>query len=165
LTDGGGDAVKKRVYIETSIASYLTARPSRDLIQAARQQITTDWWEDRRSEFDLFVSQYVIDEAGDGDIDAASRRLKLLDGLPLLESTEEAVELGEVLLSEGVVPQKAVTDALHIAIATIHKMNVLLTWNCKHLANAEILGELSRVIRSRGYEPPVICTPDELMGD
>jgi hypothetical protein len=157
--------VKKRVYIETSIASYLTARPSRDFIQAARQQITRDWWEDRRNEFDLFVSQYVLDEAGDGDIVAARRRLELLDELPLLESTEEAVELGEALLFEGAVPKKAATDALHIAVATIHKMNVLLTWNCKHLANAEILGDVARVIRSIGYEPPVICTPDELMGE
>jgi hypothetical protein len=157
--------VKKRVYIETSIASYLAARPSRDLIQAARQQITNDWWEDRRREFELFVSQYVLDEAGDGDLAAARRRLELLDGLPVLQTTDEATDLGEALLAERVVPQKSVTDALHIAVATVHEMDVLLTWNCKHLANAEILGEVGRVIRSRGYEPPVICTPDELMGE
>jgi hypothetical protein len=157
--------VKKRVYLETSIASYLAARPSRDLIQAARQQITSDWWEDRRNEFDLFISQYVLDEAGDGDVVAARRRLEVLDGLSLLETTEEAIDLAEVLISEKAVPSKAATDALHIAVATVHEMNVLLTWNCKHLANAEMLGEVSRVIRSREYEPPVICTPDELMGE
>ena len=112
--------MKKRVYIETSIVSYLSARPSRDLIQAARQQITVDWREDRRREFELFVSQYVLDEAGDGDADAARRRLNLLDGLPLLETTGEAVELGEALIAEGAVPNKAVTDALHIAVATVH---------------------------------------------
>jgi len=156
--------MNKSVYIETSIVSYLTARPSRDLIQAARQQITNAWWEERRSEFDLFVSQYVIDEAGDGDIIAARRRLELLDGLPLLETTEEAMELGDALIRKGAIPQKAVTDALHIAIATIHEINILLTWNCTHLANAEILGEVARIVRSEGYEPPVICTPDELMG-
>ncbi len=157
--------MKKRVYIETSIVSYLSARPSRDLIQAARQQITVDWWEDRRREFVLFVSQYVLDEAGDGDADAARRRLNLLDGLPLLETTGEAVELGEALIAEGAVPNKAVTDALHIAVATVHEMDILLTWNCQHLANAEILGAVSRIVRSKGYEPPVICTPDELMGE
>jgi predicted nucleic acid-binding protein len=157
--------MKKRVYIETSIPSYLTARPSRDLIQAARQQITNEWWEDRRREFDLFVSQYVLDEAGDGDIIAAKRRLEFLDGLPLLETTEDAIELGEALITEKAIPQKAVTDALHIAIATVHEMNILLTWNCKHLANAEILEEVTRVLRSREYNSPVICTPDELMGE
>jgi predicted nucleic acid-binding protein len=157
--------MKKRVYIETSIASYLTARPSRDLIQAARQQITNDWWEDRRSEFDLFISQYVLDEAEGGDVIAARRRLELLDGLPLLETTEEAMDLGESLITTGAIPKKAVTDALHVAIATVHEMNVLLTWNCTHLANAEMLGEVAKVLRSRGYEPPVICTPDELMGE
>ena len=157
--------MKKRVYIETSIASYLTARPSRDLIQAARQQITNDWWEDRRSEFELFVSQYVLDEAGGGDLAAARRRLELLSELPVLRTTEEAKDLAEALLADGVLPRKAATDALHIAMSTVHELNVLLTWNCKHLANAEILGEVGRVIRSRGYEPPVICTPDELMGE
>jgi len=157
--------VKTRVYVETSIVSYLAARPSRDLIQAARQQITTEWWEYRRSEFDLFVSQYVLDEAGGGDADAARRRLKLLDELPLLPTSQEAIKLGEFLIAEGVVPQRAATDALHIAVATVHEMNVLLTWNCTHLANAEILGPLSRAIRSRAYESPVICTPDELMGE
>ena len=157
--------MKKRVYIETSIASYLTARPSRDLIQAARQQITTDWWEDRRSEFELFVSQYVLDEAGEGDLAAARRRLELLSGLPVLRTAEEATDLAEALLADGVLPRKAATDALHIAVLTVHELNILLTWNCKHLANAEILGEVGRNLRSRGYEPPVICTPDELMGE
>ena len=157
--------MKRRVYIETSIVSYLTARPSRDLIRAARQQITHDWWEDRKQEFDLFVSQYVLDEAGDGDPDAARERLEALDGLPLLETTDEAVELGEALIAQGAIPKQAATDALHIAVATVHTIEILLTWNCRHMANAEILGVVSRVIRSMGYEPPVICTPDELMGE
>ncbi len=157
--------MKKRVYIETSVVSYVTARPSRDLIQAARQQITNDWWEDRRSEFDLYVSQYVLDEAGGGDLTESRRRLQLLDGTPVLQTTDEALELGEAIIAEGGVPKKAVTDALHIAVATVHEMDVLLTWNCKHLANAEMLGKIGRIIRSHGCEPPVICTPDELMGE
>lgn len=157
--------MKKSVYIETSIASYVTARPSRDLIQAARQHITNEWWEYRRSDFNLFISQHVLDEAGDGDLEASRRRLELLEGLPLLQSTEEAVLLAEALIVKGPLPQKAATDALHIAVATIHEINVLLTWNCSHLANAELLGDVQRVIRSLGYEPPMICTPDELMGE
>ena len=103
--------MKKRVYIETSIASYLTARPSRDLIQAARQQITNDWWEDRKSEFELFVSQYVLDEAGEGDLAAAKRRLELLSELALLDATEEIDELGGALITAGPIPQKAAIDA------------------------------------------------------
>jgi hypothetical protein len=157
--------VKKRVYIETSIVSYLTARPSRDLIQAARQQITSDWWEDRKGEFDLFVSQYVLDEAGDGDLAAARRRLELLNELAMLDATEETEELGRALITEGPIPQKATIDALHIAVAAVHEMDILLTWNCKHLANVELFREVERVIRSFGYEPPMICTPDELMGE
>jgi hypothetical protein len=91
--------------------------------------------------------------------------LELLEALPLLETTEDAIKLSESLISDNVVPQKAVTDALHIAVATVHEMDVLLTWNCKHLANAEILGAVAKTIRTSGFEPPVICTPDELMGE
>jgi hypothetical protein len=134
------------------------------LIQAARQQITSDWWEDRKDEFDLFISQHVLDEAGDGDLTAARRRLELLNGLSLLDATEETDELGKALITEGPIPQKAAIDALHIAVAAVHEMDILLTWNCKHLANVELFREVDRVIRSFGYEPPMICTPDELMG-
>jgi hypothetical protein len=157
--------VKKRVYIETSIVSYLTARPSRDLVQAARQQITNDWWEDRRGEFDLFISQYVLDEAGRGDLTAAQWRLELLSELSLLDAAEETDELGDALITEGPIPSKAAIDALHIAVAAVHEMNVLLTWNCRHLANVELFRDVERVIRSFGYDPPMICTPDELMGE
>ena len=157
--------VKKHIYIETTILSYLTSRPSRDLIQAARQQITRDWWEDRRADFDLCISQFVVDEAGDGDEEAARRRLSLLEGLPLLETNDWCVELAQALIHERILPRKAATDAYHIAVATVHEMAVLLTWNCAHLANAEILGDIARLVRSKGYEPPVICTPEELMGE
>lgn len=155
---------KQRVYIETSIVSYLTARPSRDLIQAARQYITSAWWQERGRDFDLFVSQYVLDEAADGDLTASRRRLELLGELSLLDATEETDELGGALITEGPIPHKAAIDALHIAVATVHEMDILLTWNCTHLANVELFREVDRVIRSFGYEPPMICTPDELMG-
>ena len=157
--------MKRRVYIETSIVSYLTARPSRDLIQAARQHITSEWWQERRREFDLCVSQYVFDEAGNGDLIMARQRLELISDLAMLDATEEADELGRALIAEGPIPRKAAIDALHIAVATVHEVNVLLTWNCRHLANVELFRDVERVIRSFGYEPPMICTPDELMGE
>jgi len=155
----------KHVYIETTIVSYLTARPTRDLIQAARQELTREWWETRRGGFDTFASQLVIDEAGDGDPDAAQRRLALLEGVPLLDLTDEATVLGAALVEEGIIPAKAATDALHVAVSAVHEVDILLTWNCRHLANGEILGEIFRLVRSRGCEPPIICTPEELMGE
>ncbi len=157
--------MKQRVYIETSVVSYLTARPSRDLIDAARQELTREWWNERKEAFDLYISQFVLDEAGDGDADAARRRLLLLEEIPLLETTQEVVALGKALVQEDVLPQKAAVDAFHIATATVHGMDVLLTWNCRHLANGEILGAVGRLVIAKGYDSPVICTPEGMMGE
>jgi hypothetical protein len=157
--------MKLKVYIETSVISYLTARPSRDLITAAHQQLTIDWWEDRRADFDLYVSQLVIREASAGDENAASRRLEIIKPMPLLELNEEALALARSLLEDGPLPAKASEDALHIAIAAVHGMDFLLTWNCKHIANAEMRGLIEGVCRSKGYEPPITCTPEELLGE
>ncbi len=153
------------VYLETSIPSYLKARPSRDLVIAARQQTTRDWWDFRRGDFALHISQLVLDEAGEGDREAAAERLEAVRGIPILDVSEPAVGLAETLLQAGVFPEKAARDALHLAVASAHGMDILLTWNCTHLANAEIMGTLADAILSEGYEPPIICTPDELMGD
>ncbi len=157
--------MKKSIYLETTIPSYLTSRPSRDLVRAARQQITREWWDTRRHEFELCVSQFVVDEAGDGDPDTARRRLELLQDVPLLEAVVPAFELAQALTRERALPEKAATDALHVAMATVHDVDVLLTWNCTHLANPELLGGVFRVIWSEGYRPPVICTPGEMMGE
>ncbi|MBE3123339.1 MAG: type II toxin-antitoxin system VapC family toxin [Planctomycetes bacterium] len=157
--------MKPRVYLETTIVSYLTARPSRDLILAAHQEVTREWWHGQREQFGLYVSQFVLDEAGDGDATAAAERLKLLKGLPLLPLTDEVRDVATGLLDAGVLPPKAQADGVHIAVATVHEMDVLLTWNCRHLANGVILGNVGRHLRSRGYEVPIICTPEELMGE
>lgn len=155
--------MKPKVYLETTIISYLTARLSRDIIIAAHQELTNEWWENRRKRFDLFVSQLVIQEAKAGDKDAAQKRLDILEPIPLLELNEKAISLARILL-DGVIPQKAVEDALHIAVATIHGMDYLLTWNCKHIANAEKEHAIASICRSNNFEPPIICTPEELMG-
>ena len=155
--------MKLKVYLETTIVSYLTARPSRDLITAAHQQITQQWWQTQRARFDLFVAPPVMQEAQAGDPDAAARRIAALHGIPLLTLSEEAAGLAQALIQPGPLPTKAVVDALHIAIAAVNGMHYLLTWNCTHIANAAIRSDIEDVCRARGYEPPVICTPEELL--
>jgi len=152
-----------RVYVETSVISYLTSRPSRDLIVAANQQITRDWWENRRVEFELFISQLVVQEASAGDENAAEYRLRAIDEMPLLELDQNALTLAEALVRDGPIPHEAVEDALHIAVATVNGLEYLLTWNFKHIANATMRYKIERVCRSQGYEPPIICTPQELL--
>lgn len=154
--------MKPRVYVETTVLSYLTGPPSRDLIIAAHQQITREWWEGRKR-FDLYASQIVVQEARGGDPKAASSRLKILEGISILELTPESRDLAKRLLTQGPIPQKAALDALHIAIAVVSGMDFLVTWNCTHIANAAMRIMIEGVCRSLGYEPSVICTPEELM--
>jgi predicted nucleic acid-binding protein len=157
--------MKSRLYLETTIPSYLTSRPSRDLIVAGHQQVTREWWERRRDTFQLYISQLVIDEAGAGDLMAARERLKTLLDLPVLDITPEVVALASGILASGRVPRKAATDAAHIAIAAVHGMDFLLTWNCVHIANAANAKALASICREHACECPVICTPEELMGE
>jgi predicted nucleic acid-binding protein len=153
--------MKAKVYIETSIVSYLTARPSRDVVQAAHQKLTRTWWEGR-AQFSLFVSEVVLREASAGDPKAAARRLNELEGVAVLGVSEEATNVAEALLLGGGLPRRAELDAFHIAVAAAHGMDFLLTWNCKHIANATMRGKIEKLCRSAGFEPPIICTPEEL---
>ena len=155
--------MKPRVYMETTIPSYLTAWPSQEVVTAGHQQTTRDWWTTRRDNFDLFVPQFVIDEASLGDSDAAARRLEALANLSLLEPGDDVYQLADKLVKEVPLPAKAAADSLHIAVATVNGMDYLLTWNCTHIANAELRARIEKVCRDAGYEPPVICTPEELM--
>ena len=155
----------KRVYIETTIPSYLAAWPSRDLIQAARQQITHDWWNQQRRHFDLCISQIVLDEAAAGDADAAARRLAFLQNLPLLDLTEAVPVVAKAIMSSGLLPEKATRDAVHIAVSSVHRIDILLTWNCQHIANAAIMRELGEIVAQCDCEMPILCTPEELLGD
>lgn len=153
---------KPRVYVETSVLSCLTASPSRDLVQAAHQQITIEWWS-RRDLFELVVSDAVLAEAGRGDPAAANRRIAAAGDLAVLAVTNEAQFLARQLLAAAVMPPKAAIDAAHVAIATVHGVNFLLTWNCTHIANAVMRERIEAVCRQAGFRPPVICTPEELM--
>lgn len=157
--------MKPKIYIETSIVSYLTSKPSRDIIIAAHQQITNNWWENQRVEYDLYTSQIVVDEASAGDPKAAHERLEKLNYLSLLEITDEIIGLSEKLMENKCLPPKAVEDSLHIAIASIHNMDYLLTWNCKHIANAKMRPLIEKVIYDSGFLAPIICTPEELLGE
>ncbi len=155
--------MKPTVYVETSVVSYLTARPSRDVVVAAYQEVTRDWWHTAPNRFMLYASALVISEARSGDSEAARGRLEVLGTLPLLDATGPAVELTEKLLDEGAVPRTAAEDAAHIAIAAANGVDYLVTWNFRHIANATMRSRIEDVCRRSGYGPPVICTPSELV--
>ena len=155
--------MKPRVYLETSVVSYLVGRLSRDVVVLGNQELTRDWWANRRAEYDLFISEIVIGEAAIGDPDLARQRLQLTENLFLLSVTEEAERLAPLLLKAAALAANAETDALHMAVAAVHGMDYLLSWNCSHIANATIRRAIEKQCRVSGYEPPVICTPQELV--
>lgn len=152
------------VYIETTIISYLTARPRRDIVIRAHQRLTREWWRDRRREFDLFISPLVLQEARMGDRALARRRVRVLHEIPALAVTPDAVSLARLLVRRGPIPARAEVDALHIATAAIHGTDYLLTWNCRHIANALMRSRIETLCRTAGLEPPIMCTPEELTG-
>ena len=155
--------MKPSVYIETTIISYLTAWRSPHLIMAAHQEATRDWWDDERHHFDLFVSEAVIQEASAGDSEATSRRLGAIRGIPEFQITNEARYLAKALIRNGKLPDKAGMDALHISVATANGADYLLTWNCRHIANATLQRSMREICEDAGYILPIICTPLELI--
>lgn len=157
--------MSETVYIETSVIGYLTARSTKNLIVAANIEITRDWWEFRRNEFILYTSEAVLDEVAKGDTGFACQRLEILRDFPLLALNQAVQGLAVQFLTRSNLPPKAKVDAIHIAAATVHGMDYLLTWNCKHIANAQIQGKLAEISLELGYVLPILCTPNELMGD
>ena len=153
----------RTVYIETSVVSYLTARATNNLLAAAWQTATVEWWDQHRSRFELRTSVLTIEEARRGDRDAAARRLRALAGIPSLPITEEAVTLAEGFIRRGALPANAQNDAIHIAVSAVHGVEYLLTWNFRHLANAETRPLVREVCASHGYRLPEICASIELM--
>ena len=151
---------RPRVYIETTIVSYLTAYASRDLLRAAHQQVTREWWVSRTG-FELYTSEVVLRESRAGDPSAAADRLRALDGIPLLAVTDEALALAGHLVRQGGLPAKAAADALHVAVAAAHGMEYLLTWNCTHIANVTMRPLIESICRAANFDPPLLCTPLE----
>lgn len=154
--------MKPTVYVETTIVSYLTAWQSRDLIRAAQQRTTQEWWNTERPRFDLVCSELVILECSGGDQIAAAERIKAIEGIPFLPLTEAATQLADALLAAGAIPGKASRDAAHVAICAVHGISFLLTWNFKHLANAQMQDRIREVCANSGYVAPIICSPDAL---
>ena len=151
-----------KVYVETSVISYLTAWPSTELVTAAHQQITKEWWQVGASYFALFVSELVLKEAEVGDPEAARLRLDTIAGLKLLTVNDAATDLAESVMKELHLPDRAAADALHIGLSIVHGMDYLITWNCRHIANARHRQKIEKLCDVMGYRPPVICTPEEL---
>ena len=156
---------KKTVYLETSVIGYATSRPSRDLVVAAHQQITREWFAAEARAYQLFISQLVVQEASSGDHEAARSRVAWIESMPLLAVTDAVGALAVRLVEQGAMPRTAAEDAVHVALAAVHGIDFLLTWNCKHIANAAMRQVIEETCRDDDYDPPVICTPEELMHD
>lgn len=157
--------MRASVYVETTIPSYLAARPSRDLVVAARQQVTWDWWRVAEQRFELYVSHFVLEEARRGDPEAAARRLELIEGLPVLPINDEIRRLAESYRQELRFPVGPGADLLHVAFAAWHEVDYLLTWNCSHLANGQVIRKLMEANLRLNRFTPLIVTPDVLLGE
>ena len=155
--------MKLKVYVETSIVSYLTARPAKDPVVAAKQECTAAWWA-RRHEFALFTSMLTAKEAMRGNVFVAERRIKMLDGIPIIAITRACDDVAFSILNAGILPRKAEDDAFHLAVCAVHGMDVLLTWNCKHLANGALIRRIEGVLKKQGLSAPIMCTPEQLPG-
>lgn len=154
--------MRPKAYVETTVISYLAASPSRDIVVAAHQQLTHEWWA-RRDRFELVVSQAVVDEVSRGDAAVAARRLAFLAQIPVLDLGDIVNEFARTLLRSHAVPSKANLDAVHIAVAAVNRVSYLVTWNCTHIANAAVRGKIEEACRSAGLPTPTICTPEQLM--
>jgi hypothetical protein len=157
------EAARPTVCLDTTIPSYLTARSRRNLLSVRRQRVTRIWWGRYRRCYELRVSYRVISEAFAGDPLYANQRARILDGIEFFDSSPQSEELATHLIGDGLLPGKARSDAEHIAIAAVHSVHYLLTWNCKHLANPRIARNVVRTCEQMGFECPKICTPEQLM--
>ena len=157
--------IKEKVYIETTIVSYYTGRPSRDIIIAGRQEVTRDTWQKISELFDCFISILVINEISLGDREYSQKRLQAVDGIHILGINEEAEELAKKLIDENAIAKEYPEDALHIALSAVNGTDYLLTWNFSHINNAQMKYRIMKVVEKYGYTCPIICTPDELIGE
>ncbi|OGW17792.1 MAG: DNA-binding protein [Nitrospinae bacterium RIFCSPLOWO2_12_FULL_45_22] len=155
--------MKESIYLETTVVSYYTSKPSRDIIVLAHQEITREWWPKAIRRFDVFISEVVVEEAGLGDLEAAKRRLEEIKDFPHLELNDKVEEMAKVYMERLEIPEKSFRDAAHLAVASAHNIDYLVTWNCAHLANGEVIKKLMKINGFFGIYTPIICTPEELM--
>ena len=156
--------MREKVYIETSIISYLINKTNRDIIITAKQELTKEWWYEHKSDYDLFISDLVTEEISKGDSIYAEQRQKIIENIPILKVTEKALLIANSIISKKILPVKAADDILHISLAIANNIDYLLTWNCKHIANAHIIKTLETIAKSHKYNVPVLCTPIEILG-
>lgn len=154
-----------KVYLETTVISYYTAEPSRDLVIAGRQESTREFWKQLFQTIDPYVSALVIQEARRGDAAYAKKRLEAIHAMPVLELTPDSQTLAQRLIDNHGIPQEYPEDALHIAIATMNGMDALVTWNFRHLNNPFTRTRVRRIIEQAGYQAPEICSPEEFTGE
>jgi predicted nucleic acid-binding protein len=152
-------------YIETTVIGHLVGRLHANAAIAARQRMTRGWWVVAQSRFRMLISQVVIEECAAGDPVAALERMQVTDSFSLLEISDVCQELANELMTRGAVPTSEPRDSLHIATSAVYGVNYLVTWNFKHIANAVMRSRIEAVCRDAGFEPPIICTPEELSGD
>ncbi len=152
-----------RAYIESSVPSFYVARPSRQLAIVAKQQATKDWWDGGCSGLDLVTSLETLDEIAKGDSEKAQERLDLLSALPILEVTEDVADLADELVESGIVPKKVASDAIHIAVASVHAIEFLVTWNFRHIANPFLRDRIRSLVTGKGFRMPTMCSPEELL--
>jgi predicted nucleic acid-binding protein len=155
--------MREKVYLETTVASYYSSRPSNDIIILARQRITQLWWERAIGRYSIFISEAVVEEAADGDLLASQKRLQAIKPFPLLDINEDVAALYKIYIKRLAVPQRALRDAVHLAVASVHCMDYLVTWNCAHIANGEIIKKVMEINIDLGVSIPVILTPEELL--
>lgn len=151
-----------KVYVETTVIGAIAGRVRRDLRIRARQLASREWWEEAPGWFELLTSDLVVEECAAGDPNAAAERLVLIKETRQLEVTDTARGLAEALIDRGAIPRTEPRDALHIAVAAVNGVEYLATWNFKHIANATRRADIELACRISGFEPPAICTPDEL---
>ncbi|MBI2471872.1 MAG: type II toxin-antitoxin system VapC family toxin [Planctomycetes bacterium] len=155
--------MKESIYLETTVVSYYTSKPSRDIIVLAHQEITLEWWPKAIKRFDIFISEVVVEESRLGDHEAARRRLEELKNFPHLVLNNKVEEMAQVYIEQFEISKKYLRDAAHLAIASVHNIDYLVTWNCAHLANGEVIKKLMKINESFNIHTPIICTPEELM--
>lgn len=161
----GGPFLLPTLYLETSIVSYLRQTPNKNVIAEARRLLTRRWWEFERAQYNLLTSQYVIDEVSDGDPALAAERLAYLSGIPLVAPDPQIIAIANIIVTRAILPPDAILDAYHIASTAFHRVQYLLTWNCKHIANAKILPRIHKVLNELRLPIPIICTPEEMVND
>ena len=156
--------MKEKIYLETSVISYYSARPSRDVIVLAHQAITRSWWPIALKQYDIYISEVVIEEMSMGDPEAASKRIESVNEFAELKLSEDVERMADVYMREFEIPKKAFRDTLHLAFSSVHNIDYLVTWNCAHLANVHVIKKVRRINTEFDMPIPIICTPEEFEG-